>query len=125
MVRHYSRRLLFQPSGVDSEDTSRRERVKRPHVYLRVHPLVFLRVPVRYLFGAEEKQRIGEQERGNMADLSDDDKRALFGPNWREIDAQLEAESARKREKWKRLVPFALALAGAVSVYVIAAEAFF
>ncbi len=60
-----------------------------------------------------------------MAELSDDDKRALMGPNYREICAQIDAESASKREKWKRLLPFGLALVAAISVFVIAAEAFF
>lgn len=60
-----------------------------------------------------------------MANLSEEDQRVLLGPNYKEIVAQIEAESAVKREKWKRLTPFALALVGAISLYVIAAEAFF
>lgn len=60
-----------------------------------------------------------------MAELSEHDKRSLLGPDYKEVSAQIDAESAKTREKWKRLVPFALALIGAISIYVIAAEAFF
>ena len=60
-----------------------------------------------------------------MAELSDDDKRALMGPNWREISTQMDTEIASKREKWKRLLPFGLALVAAVCVFAIAAAAFF
>jgi len=60
-----------------------------------------------------------------MADLSEEDKKAFFGENYKEFDARIQAESQKSREKWKKLLPFALALVGAVGVYVIAAEAFF
>lgn len=60
-----------------------------------------------------------------MAELSDDDKRALMGPNYREVYAEIDAESARIREKRKQLLPFGLALIGAISVFAIAAKAFF
>lgn len=62
---------------------------------------------------------------GKMAELSEHDKRSLLGPDYQEISAQINAESSRNREKWKKLFPFALALVGVISIYVITAEAFF
>jgi hypothetical protein len=60
-----------------------------------------------------------------MAQLSKKDKEVLYGPNWREIDAQIEAEAARKREQWKRFTPVVVAVIAAGLVLVAAAEAFF
>ncbi|MBX9761293.1 MAG: hypothetical protein K2Y29_21120 [Beijerinckiaceae bacterium] len=60
-----------------------------------------------------------------MADLSEADKKALYGPNWRTIDAQIQADSARSRGKWRLLMPVAVAAIAVVSLLVVAAEAFF
>ncbi len=60
-----------------------------------------------------------------MAELSKEDKEALYGPNWREIDARIEADAAKRREKWKRFIPVAVAVIAAGSLLIVAAEAFF
>ena len=60
-----------------------------------------------------------------MAELSREDKQVLYGPNWREIDAKIEADAARKREQWKRFIPAAVAVIAAGSLLIVAAEAFF
>lgn len=60
-----------------------------------------------------------------MADLSREDKEALYGPHWREIDAKIQADAARKREQWKRYIPAAVAVVAAGSLLIVAAEAFF
>jgi hypothetical protein len=60
-----------------------------------------------------------------MAQLSQEDKKVLYGPNWREIDAQIEAEAARKREQRKRFIPVVVAVIAAGSLLIVAAEAFF
>ena len=60
-----------------------------------------------------------------MADLSEHDKQSLLGPIYQDIAAQNDAESARTREKWKCLTPCALALIGAISIFVLAAGASF
>jgi hypothetical protein len=60
-----------------------------------------------------------------MADLSNEDKQALYGPNWRETAAEIDNDAAIRRERRKRFIPIAVAIIAAGGFLIVAAEAFF
>lgn len=60
-----------------------------------------------------------------MADLTEADKKVLFGPDYKAVDAQITADRARSLEKWKRIVPVAALAIAAILGLIVASEAFF